>query len=737
MAVNRIVFPLAFAIGLAAIVWAGAGFAGSSSLALAMTAAIALAYLIGTQELRAMRKATAGLEQALAASPDASLDAWLAQVPAALREPVRLRIEGERVALPGPPLTPYLVGLLVMLGMLGTFLGLVLTFKGTVFAVEGSADLQAMRTALAAPIRGLGLAFGTSVAGVSASAMLGLMSALARRERSEAARRLDGAIATVLRPHSPAHQREQTLHALQAQARALPLLVDRLQSMSGALEQRSRELDAQLIERQERFHREAGSAYTGLAASVGASLQESLSCAARMAGESIRPVLEATMAGIAQDARELQQRQVQAAQAQLQALGAEVGETLARTQAAQADGDRQRLQAWTGTLESTLVTLRDEWQRIGSQALAAQQALSDTLERTAGEIGERAGADARRTLQEVERLLARAEELTTTRIASEQTWLQEQARRMDEANALWRTGLASLRDEEAARAAASVDRLQAMQTATQASLATTQSAAQAGFAELQANATQSLQALQSTVASHLATLGTALEAPMTRLLETASEAPKAAAQLIAQLRQEMSDISERDRRTAEEHAILARELAALLQTIAQANEAQREALASMSRSAAQALEQATAQASQTLERAGTQVSGTLDAAGAQFTRTLLDTGTGFSESLDAQSARTAQTSARLEASAIELASLGEAFEHGVQIFSASNTQLIESLQRIEGTLARTITRSDEQLAYYVGQAREVIDLSVSAQQGILEDLRRLHQAAANPARGDS
>ena len=38
-------------------------------------------------------------------------------------------------------------------------------------------------------------------------------------------------------------------------------------------------------------------------------------------------------------------------------------------------------------------------------------------------------------------------------------------------------------------------------------------------------------------------------------------------------------------------------------------------------------------------------------------------------------------------------------------------------------------RSDEQLAYYVAQAREVIDLSISAQQGIVEDLRRLHGRA--------
>ena len=36
-----------------------------------------------------------------------------------------------------------------------------------------------------------------------------------------------------------------------------------------------------------------------------------------------------------------------------------------------------------------------------------------------------------------------------------------------------------------------------------------------------------------------------------------------------------------------------------------------------------------------------------------------------------------------------------------------------------------MARSDEQLAYYVAQAREVIDLSISAQQGIVEDMRLL------------
>ena len=53
---------------------------------------------------------------------------------------------------------------------------------------------------LVAPVQGLGLAFGTSIAGVAASAALGLLSALARRERVQALQQLDACIATTLRP---------------------------------------------------------------------------------------------------------------------------------------------------------------------------------------------------------------------------------------------------------------------------------------------------------------------------------------------------------------------------------------------------------------------------------------------------------------------------------------------------------------------------------------------------------
>ena len=92
-----------------------------------------------------------------------------------------------------------------------------------------------------------------------------------------------------------------------------------------------------------------------------------------------------------------------------------------------------------------------------------------------------------------------------------------------------------------------------------------------------------------------------------------------------------------------------------------------------------------------------------------------------------------QIEARESFTAVELASLGESFQHSVQLFNASNEKLMDNLQRIESTVSQSMARSDEQLAYYVAQAREVIDLSITSQQGIVEDLRQLHQQRAAQA----
>jgi len=676
---NQRFFVAAFVIGLVALAWVGLGFVGSNWLALAMTVVIGGVYLLGAGELRQFRAGTAGLANALAdtAEPPSSLGDWLERVPPLLRPAVRLRIEGERAALPGPALTPYLVGLLVMLGMLGTFLGMVVTFKGAVFALEGSTDLQAIRSALAEPIKGLGLSFGTSVAGVAASAMLGLMSTVSRRERLDVARQLDTRVATVLRPFSLVHQRQETYRALQLQAGALPEVVDKLEALMARIEQRGQQLDERLMQRQQQFHDEARLAYAGLAREVGAALQDSLVASSRAAGDSIRPLVDATMTRIVEDTRRLHEgldavakRQVEALSQQFGATARGVSEqwtaalaeqerTLARTQSEQARSEQQRLQAWTGALQAAAAELQAQWRRVAEEAGTQQQAAAMQLQQAAGEIAGQASAQALRTLADADRLLAQSQELVRSRSETEARWLEQHAQRMDQVAGLWRTELAALRAQEDQRGQAAVDRLGELQAA---------------------------------VAQHLASLGAALEAPMTRLLQTAAEVPQAAAGVIAQLRQEMSRVSERDNLALQERTVLLERLGSLLQAVQQTTGEQRAATEAM-----------VASASSVLERAGLQ----------------------FADAVATHAGQAGDMAAQVGGSALELSSLAEAFGQAVQLFQASNDKLTESLQRIEASLLRSTARSDEQLAYYVAQAREVIDLSIASQQGLVENLRQL------------
>jgi hypothetical protein len=720
---NKHLFTVAFFLGALGIVWVGVGFVDSSFLALAMTSIIGAVYVFGALELHQFRQATSTLAAALVAIPDnltdlTDLDKWLVSVPASLQNPVRLRIEGERVGLPGPALTPYLVGLLVMLGMLGTFLGMVVTLKGAVFALEKTTDLQAIRSALAVPVKGLGLAFGTSVAGVAASAILGLMSALSRRERMLAAQLLDTKITTVLRRFSLIHQRQETFKTLQLQSQALPAVVDKLQAMMAQMESTSQQLGQQLSQRllsnQEDFHSNVKAVYTDLATSVDKSLRESLNQSAHAAGESIKPVVEAAMSGIAREAKLMHERMANTVQMQLDgvsarfsdtavtvaqtwtaalrsheqasvgilsemgrsleafndtfeqrssALVATVGEAYSSLQSDQAERGKQRQQAWTQSLEAMAAALTHELQQTGARTLSQQQQICDTLTRTTQDITEQAKGSASNTLAETTRLIASAEELMRSRIESEAHWIEQHRERMDQLAGMLRTELGALKDDEAARGNAAVERLAQLETA-----------------------------LQTALTSHLTTLGTALEQPITRLIQTASEAPRAAAEVIGQLRQQISSSVARDNELLEERSRIMETLNALLDAINHASVEQRAVIDSLVASSAVALNAA---------------------------------GSAFADNVATEAAKLSDIAAHVTSSAVDVSSLSEAFGFAVHSFNEANEKLIANLQRIEGAMDKSMLRSDEQLAYYVAQAREIIDLSMMSQKQIFEELRQL------------
>ena len=160
-----------------------------------------------------------------------------------------------------------------------------------------------MRDSLAAPVKGLGLAFGTSVAGVAASALLGLMSALCRRERALVAQRLD---ALHRRPRcapsaAPTSAR-QSLRLQQQQARAVAGAGRAAARGDGAAAVADRAgATRSLLASQQKFQQQAEAAYQALAASVGRSLEHSLSEGARIAAATIQPLVETTMGGITRE----------------------------------------------------------------------------------------------------------------------------------------------------------------------------------------------------------------------------------------------------------------------------------------------------------------------------------------------------------------------------------------------------------------------------------------------------
>jgi len=740
---------LAFAAGLAAIGWAGAGYLSSNPLALLVTLVIAAFYLMGALELLKFQQATETLRQAVAdegqlPQPSSGLGPWLDRLHPSLRNAVRLRIEGERVGLPGPALAPYLTGLLVLLGMLGTFLGMVVTLQGTGSALQSASDLQAVRASLAAPVKGLGLAFGTSLAGIAGSAMLGLLAALSRRDRLQAAQQLDARIGSSLRVFSLAHQREESFKLLQAQSQLMPTLVDRLQTMMATLEQQNHALHERLSSGQQAFHQQAEAAYSELASSVGRSLNESLRESARAAGAVIEPVVQSTMAGIASTFEQGSVSLVQKVSTQLASavddvttrLGQTLGGVSTQLQTTLGGVDEHlesTLNAVSTQLASTLGSMSTQLQStlggvsnkldttlgsvstkldstldavsgkldanldgVGAQLTSTLHGISGQLDSTVQQVSSHLQASAQEVSGNWRDAFARHQQVSEALSASTQQALGHAAASFEahSASLLHSIDEAQVRQSDAL-AARDEQRLSAWSGSLQALAGELREQWQQAGEQNLAQQQQICRTLSDTAdrmaeQSQAHAQGTIAE--IAALVQAASEAPRAAAEVMAELRQKLSDSMERDNRLLEERATILQTLETLLGAVNHAATEQRSAIDAL-----------VAGSSALLERVGSE----------------------FGEKVQAQTGELGAVAAQLTGSAVEVASLGEAFGAAVQLFGQANDKLVGHLQRIEGALGKAMARSDEQLDYYVAQAREVVDLSIRSQKQILEDLQHI------------
>jgi hypothetical protein len=684
---SRYLNMLVFLAGLAAVCWIGAGYVSSNPLALAVTMLIGACYVAGAVELQRYSQATATLARAVMGLSDTprSLGGWLEPLHPSLRNAVRLRVEGERVALPGPALTPYLVGLLVLLGMLGTLLGMVATLRGTGMALESSTDLEAIRASLAAPVKGLGFAFGTSIAGVASSAMLGLLSALCRRERIGAGQLLDVKIASPLRIYSQTHQREETFRLLQQQAEVMPTLVDRLQTMMATIERQSLALNERQIASQDAFHGKTEAAYTRLAANVEQSLKSSVADSARAASAALKPVMEATMAGLARETAGLHDTVTQAVQRQLDGLSAgfEASTTSVANIWNEALARQQRSnEALAGHLRGSLERFTETFEQRSAGLL---DGVSARLDVTAGSISGAWAEALARQEQSGETLAAHHQQAL---VAAASTFEQHAAallRTVGESHAQLQTELGS-RDQQ--RLAAWTETLGSMAAtlSREWEQAGTRSASrQQEICDTLAHTARDISVQTQAHASHTI-------AEISQLVQAASEAPKAAAEVVAELRQKLSESMARDTAMLEERSRLLATVETLLDAVNHASTEQRTVVDALVTTTADLL-----------ERVGTQ----------------------FADKVELETGKLGTVAAQVTGSAVEVASLGDAFGAAVQVFGESNDKLVAHLQRIETALDKSLVRSDEQLAYYVAQAREVIDLSMLSQKQIVEDLLRL------------
>ncbi len=244
---SQVALVLPSAVGGAVILRALGVYLAHDPVASLIVAFMGAGFAAGVAELWLRNRRAFAIRREVDALPRKVSEDLLDRTSAPLKAFFRARIEHAPTPSLGENLTPYLVGLMVMLGLLGTLLGLFETLHGAGQALTASADVSALRSGLKGPMLGLTRSFGCSAAGVSASAMLGLASVFVRRSEADAWSRAQSFATGPLRELSPMRRQLDAFQQLAQQGESLP-------RAAVSLEQASTHL-GQLAERWETAHR--------------------------------------------------------------------------------------------------------------------------------------------------------------------------------------------------------------------------------------------------------------------------------------------------------------------------------------------------------------------------------------------------------------------------------------------------------------------------------------------------
>ncbi|MGK0358238.1 MAG: hypothetical protein ACI9U2_000521 [Bradymonadia bacterium] len=274
---------------------------------------------------------------------------------------------------PSPPVsaTGYLLGAVIMLGMLGTFLGLVQTMTGARELMHNAPDTAALRSSLATPLSGLVRAFGTSVAGIAASVTLGLSALLVRRQERSIRQYILNYIAQAYAAFTPTGRELHALESVAEAAASLPAAAEALNAAASRLDG----VRAQIAE----STLQAGATVSAAAEQAGQMASRAATQAARSAADALVTATGAleqrlgeVMAHSEKAATRLAERTSDAAAS---AIGAHLN-TLSDRLNAHADGRKTVEDDHLATVRSTLGESAQIFERRQQAQLAA---VADTL----------------------------------------------------------------------------------------------------------------------------------------------------------------------------------------------------------------------------------------------------------------------------------------------------------------------------------------------------------------------
>lgn len=624
---------VAQAAGAAVIAWSAGAHALTHPLSAAFAVLIGGFYALGLWDLARHARQWQQLD-GLLAEPLSSTHTFSQSLPGIDRlhrdwaAAVERRLAGRAGAWPLPVLPSAIAGLLVLLGMLGTFVGMVATLRGTLEALGASADLTAVRVALSAPVQGLGVAFGASVAGVAASAALGLALAIQRLHRQSVLRALERAVTHAWYPWTSRAAHERQL-AAQAEAQAL---AEAQRSEAAALAQQTqRQLQEQA---QERDHQRWLVLQQVLQTTLAQGLPQALAPLLLQIGQ--------TMSGFAEQSSKVLQSVDDAQQRQA-----------AQAHSLQRDWSSRLEAQWRATVDGVLRDLHTQMQ---SGLRAAQDASDQHLQKLAQFWEQHAQ-------QHAQQLSATATEAMQRSVQHTADVLQEHGKVHLQS---WHEQAQSWAAEQRAVLAALAD----------SSVTAVSQQAQAMMARGEAQVERTLDAVQA-LSEHLAL------------------APQTAAIVMESLQQQFSDHLRRDSEQVGQRELMLQRLQGVVAA---------------------------------LERDVIDHRATLDDLTAGAQQALQSQSVGFAENAAAVVVATQLAAQHLQQGTLGLEALQVQWTAALAALTQSQERVLERLAAVESGLGESTQRSQEQLAYTVAQAREVIDLTLLSQRQLLEELRRLEAA---------